>query len=391
MQLKTLRDVDVEGKRVLVRVDFNVPLKNGEILDDTRITAALPTLKYLLERRAKVILVTHLGRPKGQVVPELSVQPLALHIGKLLGKSVKFARDWGGQESKTVVADMAEGELLLLENVRFAPGEEKNSEEMSRSLAELADIYINDAFGTAHRAHASTAGVARYLPAAAGLLMEKEINSLSAALDNPEKPFALILGGAKVADKIPVVEYLIDSIDYLLIGGIMGNTFLKAQGKDLAATKVDQEGLEAAKEILQKTTAKGVKLVLPQDLVVADEFSAEANSQIVNVDSVPADWMALDIGPDTVDAFAECLRQSKTIVWNGPLGVYEFAKFALGTTGVAKVLAETEAKTIVGGGDVVAAVEQAGVAERIFHISTGGGASLEFLSGLELPGVAALQ
>lgn len=389
--MKTLRDVDVEGKRVLVRVDFNVPLKNGEILDDTRITAALPTLKYLLERRAKVILVTHLGRPKGKVVPEMSVKPLVNHIGKILGQPVSFAADCGGPQSKSVVNGLAEGQVALLENVRFDPREEKNDEELSRALADLAEIYVNDAFGTAHRAHSSTEGVAHYLPAVAGLLLEKEVNSLMTALDNPVRPFTLILGGAKVADKIPVVENLIEQIDFLLIGGVMGNTFLKAKGYDLGATRVDEEGLELAKEIMQKASEQGVKLVLPTDLVVADQFAAEAQSQVVGLDQVSTGWMALDLGPQSVKNFTECLNQSKTIVWNGPLGVYEFAKFAVGTTEIAKAIAKTTAKTIVGGGDVVAAVEQAGIADKIFHISTGGGASLEFLAGEKLPGIVAIM
>jgi len=390
MEMKTLRDVDVTGKRVLVRVDFNVPLKNGEILDDTRIIAALPTIRYLMERKARIILVTHLGRPKGKVVPEMSVRPLVKRISTLLGRPIMFASDCGGPDSQRVVSEMVDGEVVLLENVRFDPGEEINDEELGQALAKLADIYVDDAFGDAHRAHASTVVVTKYLPAVAGFLMEKEINALSAATVNPARPFAMILGGAKVEDKIPVVENLIDKIDFLLIGGVMGNTFLKAQGYDLGSTKFDEEGLEIAKDIMKKAADRGVELVLPVDLVVADKFAADAEAQVVEPDKVPAGWMALDLGPATVKAFAERLNKAKTIVWNGPLGVYEFEKFAVGTTEVAKAVAQTEAKTIVGGGDVVAAIEQAGVADKIFHISTGGGASLEFLSGKILPGVEAL-
>lgn len=390
MQMKTLRDVDVTGKRVLVRVDFNVPLKNGEILDDTRITAALPTINYLMERKARIILVTHLGRPKGKVVPEMSVRPLVRHISSILGRRIMFASDCGGPDSERLVSEMGEGEVVLLENVRFDPGEETNDEDLGNALAKLADIYVDDAFGDSHRAHASTVVVTQYLPAVAGFLMEKEVNSLSAATENPERPFAMILGGSKVEDKIPVVENLINKIDFLLIGGVMGNTFLKAQGYDLGATKVDEEGLDTAREIMKKAQDQGVELLLPLDLVVADKFAAEAEAKVVELDKTPPGWIALDLGPKTVRAFAECLGKAKTIVWNGPLGVYEFDKFAVGTTEVAKAMASTQAKTIVGGGDVVAAIEKAGVADKMFHISTGGGASLEFLAGQILPGVAAL-
>lgn len=390
MLMKTLKDVDVAGKRVLVRVDFNVPLQDGVILDDTRITAALPTITYLIERKAQVILVTHLGRPKGKVVPAMSVRPLVKHISNVLGRRIKFASDCGGLDSQRVVSEMSDGEVVLLENVRFDPGEETNDEELGNALAKLAEIYVDDAFGDAHRAHASTVVVTEYLPAVAGFLMEKEVNSLSAAIENPERPFAMILGGAKVEDKIPVVENLLGKIDFLLIGGVMGNTFLKAQGYDLGSTRVDEEGLAVARDIIKKAAAKGVELVLPLDLVVADKFDPEAGSQVVDIDKTPAGWMALDIGPATIQAFTERLQKAKTIVWNGPLGVYEFDKFAVGTIEIAKAMAKTKAKTIVGGGDVVAAIEKAGVAEQIFHISTGGGASLEFLAGQSLPGVAAL-
>lgn len=390
MNMKTLRDVDVTGKRVLVRVDFNVPLKDGEILDDTRITAALPTITYLMDRRARVILVTHLGRPKGKVVPDMSVRPLVKHISNILGRRIMFASDCGGPDSQRLVSEMSDGEVVLLENVRFDPGEETNDEDLGYALAKLADIYVDDAFGDSHRAHASTVVVTEYLPAVAGFLMEKEVKSLSAAIENPERPFAIILGGSKVEDKISVIENLLDKIDFLLIGGVMGNTFLKAQGYDLGSTRVDEDGLEIARDIIKKATARGVELVLPRDLVVADKFAPDAESKVVDINKTPAGWMALDLGPVTIQAFTERLQKCKTIIWNGPLGVYEFDKFAVGTIEIAKVMASTKVMTIVGGGDVVAAIEKAGVAEQMFHISTGGGASLEFLSGQKLPGVVAL-
>lgn len=391
MKMKTLRDVDVTGKRVLVRVDFNVPLKDGIILDDTRIRAALPTIEYLMARKARIILVTHLGRPKGKVVPEMSVRPLVKHISSLLGRPIMFASDCGGPDSQRVVSEMGEGEVVLLENVRFDPGEETNDEELGNALASLADIYVDDAFGDSHRAHASTVVITRYIPAVAGFLMEKEVNTLSSAMQSPERPFTMIMGGAKAADKIPVVENLIDKIDFLLVGGVLGNTFLKAQGYDLGSTKIDDTGVDIAREIIKKANERGVRIVLPLDLVIADKFAPDAASRVVKVENVPSGWMALDIGPATVQAFAGRLGESKTIIWNGPLGVYEYDKFSKGTTEVAKLIAKTQAKTIVGGGDVVAAVEKAGVSDRIYHISTGGGASLEYLSGQALPGVSALS
>lgn len=391
MKKKTLGDIDVQGKRVLVRVDFNVPLKNGEVLDDTRIVAALPTIKYLLERKAKVILVTHLGRPKGKVVPELSVQPLASIIGSHLGRKVIFAGDCGGPDSAEAVGKMAESDVVLLENVRFDPGEEKNDPVLGKKLAQLAEVFVDDAFGDSHRDHASTVAVTEYLPAVAGFLMEKEIDSLSEVVENPKRPFALVLGGAKAEDKIPVVENLIDKVDSLLIGGVMGNTFLKSQGYELGKSRIEEDSLETARDILKKCAAQGVEIVLPQDLVVADRFAPDAEVRVVPVNEVPSEWMALDIGPATVQAFAEKIANARTVVWNGPLGVYEMDKFAVGTKQVALAMAATQAKTVIGGGDVVAAVEAAGVSEKIQHISTGGGASLEFLSGKKLPGVEALN
>ncbi|MBZ4654646.1 MAG: phosphoglycerate kinase [Peptococcaceae bacterium] len=391
MNKKTIRDIDVTGKRVLVRVDFNVPLQDGKITDDTRITEALPTIKYLKEKGAKTILVTHVGRPKGKVVPEMGVAPIVKHLSFLLGEEVLYAADCGGPESVKAVEGMKPGQVLLLENVRFYAGEEKNDPELARKLAQLADVYVNDAFGTAHRAHSSTEGVARFLPAVAGFLMEKELNALSEALHNPAKPFVAILGGAKVSDKIAVMENLLDKVNYLLVGGGMANTFLKAQGYDMGKSLVETDKLDVAAEILKKATQLGVEILLPQDMVVADKFAADAQAKVVPVNEIPEEWMALDIGPATIQIFTDTIQKARTVVWNGPLGVYEFDKFAVGTNRIAAAVASTQGKTIIGGGDVVAAVEKAGVADRIYHISTGGGASLEFLEGKVLPGVAALQ
>lgn len=391
MSKKTLRDIEVKGKRVLVRVDFNVPMKDGQILDFTRIEEALPTIRYLIEQRSKIILVTHLGRPKGRVDSKYSVQPFVQHLRSLLFKEVFFASDCGGEESKKIASKMEPGQVLLLENVRFYPEEEKNDPDFARALAELADVYVDDAFGNAHRKHASTVQVAEYLPAVAGFLMEKEIKALEEATKAPEKPFTLILGGAKVEDKIPVVKNVIDKVDYILVGGVMANTFLKAQGYNLGKTLVEDESLDIAKSILKESAEQGVEVVLPIDMVVADQFSAFAQAQTVSIQEIPREWMALDIGPATIQAYVQIIRESKTVVWNGPLGVYELDKFAVGTIQIAKALADTETKAFIGGGDVVAAVEKAGVTEKMYHISTGGGASLEFLAGKKLPGIAALQ
>lgn len=391
MEKKTIRDIVVADKKALVRVDFNVPVKEGKILDDTRITKALPTIRYLQEQGAKVILVTHLGRPKGKVVPEMSVKFLVPYLSNLLGKEVLFASDCGGPESQRVTAEMKAGQVVLLENVRFYPGEEKNDPAFAKELAALADVYVNDAFGTAHRAHASTEGITHYLPAAAGFLMEKEITALSAALEHPVQPFVVILGGAKVSDKISVIENLLKKAQYLLIGGAMAHTFLHAQGYRLGASKIETEKLDTAAELLQKAEEAGVKVILPRDVVVAGEFSAEASNRVAALDQVPEGWIALDIGPATIDAFSQVIAKAGTIVWNGPLGVYEFPKFAVGTNKIAQAAAAAQGKTVIGGGDVVAAVENTGLTEKIYHISTGGGASLEFLEGKVLPGVAALQ
>lgn len=385
---KTLRDVPVQGKKVLVRVDFNVPLKDGQVADDTRIRAALPTLRYLLEQGAAVVLMSHLGRPKGKVVPELSLRPVAEHLGTLLGQPVAFAPDCVGPEAEAAKAALQPGQVLLLENTRFHPEEKANDPVFAWQLAAGCDLFVNDAFGSAHRAHASTVGVAQYLPAVAGFLMEKELRYLGQALEQPERPFVAILGGAKISDKIGVIHRLLEKADRVLIGGGMANTFLAAQGYDLADSLVESEALETARDLLQRA---GDRLLLPVDLVIADAFSAEAQRRVVPVGDLPAGWRALDIGPETVATFARVLREAATIVWNGPMGVFELPPFAEGTFAVARAVAESPAVSIVGGGDSVAAIQQSGLADRITHLSTGGGASLEMLEGKVLPGVAALQ
>ena len=388
MKKKTIADISWSGKRALVRCDFNVPLDaNLNITDDTRIRAAIPTIRYLLDHGAIVILCSHLGRPKG-VTESLRLNPVAKRLSELLGKPVKKLDDCIGPEVEAAVAASKPGDVLLLENLRFYAEEEKNDPEFARKLAKLADVYVNDAFGTAHRAHASTAGVAAYLPAVAGFLMEKEIQFLGEAIQNPQRPFVAILGGAKISDKIGVIENLLAKADTLLIGGGMANTFLKAKGYQMGDSLVEEGSVQLAAELLQKG---GSKLVLPVDVVIADAFSAEAKSQVVSADSVPAGWRVLDIGPKSVELFAEKIKGAKTVVWNGPMGVFEFPPFAKGTFAIAKALADSGATTIIGGGDSVAAVEQSGLAERITHISTGGGASLEFLEGKELPGIAVLN
>ncbi len=384
---KTIGDVDVKGKRVLVRVDFNVPLDDGKVADDTRIRAALPTIQYLMEQKARVILMSHLGRPKGKVKEELRLTPVAERLAELLDRPVAMAVDCVGEEVETAVDRLRPGDVLLLENLRFHPGEEANDLEFVSRLASLGEVYVNDAFGTAHRAHASTEGVAHRLPAVAGFLMEKELNFLSKALESPEHPFVAILGGAKISDKIGVVDNLLGKVDALLIGGGMANTFLKAQGYQVGQSLVEEESLLLAQELLGKA---GRKLVMPVDVVVADRFDAEAQSKIVSVEKVPAEWRILDIGPATAERFAQELHTAKTVVWNGTMGVAEFPRFAAGTQAIIEMLAESQATTIVGGGETTAAVRQAGVVERMTHVSTGGGASLELLEGKVLPGVAAL-
>jgi phosphoglycerate kinase len=384
---KTIRDIDVKGKRVLVRVDFNVPLDQGKVADDTRIQAALPTIQYLMEQGARVILMSHLGRPKGKVKEELCLTPVAERLAELLDRPVAMAVDCVGEEVETAVDRLRPGDVLLLENLRFHPGEEANDPEFVSRLASLGEVYVNDAFGTAHRAHASTEGVADHLLAVAGFLMQKELNFLSKALESPEPPFVAILGGAKISDKIGVVDNLLGKVDALLIGGGMANTFLKAQGHQVGQSLVEEESLPLAQELLDNA---GRKLVLPVDVVVADRFDAEAQSNIVSVEEVPAEWRILDIGPATVERFAQELCTAKTVVWNGTVGVAEFPRFAAGTQAIIEMLAEGQATTVVGGGDTAAAVQQAGLAEKMTHVSTGGGASLELLEGKVLPGVAAL-
>lgn len=392
MNKLSVKDVDVKEKRVLVRVDFNVPLgEDGSITDDTRIRAALPTVKYLSEQGAKVILASHFGRPKGQRNMKYSLKPVVERLQALLGKDVALAPDCVGPEVKQAVERLQPGDVLLLENVRFHAEEEKNDPAFARELAELADIFVNDAFGTAHRAHASTEGVAHYIPAVAGFLMQKEVETMGKALEAPERPFVAIIGGAKVSDKIGVIENLLQKVDVLIIGGGMANTFLKAQGYEVGKSLLEADKVALAGELLEKAKAGGVRLELPEDMVVAPGLEDGAAARTVSVSAIPATEMALDIGPATAAKFASLIKDAKTIVWNGPLGVFENPAFAKGTEQIAQAVAASRGTSIVGGGDSVAAVEKMGVAEKITHISTGGGASLEFLEGKTLPGVAALK
>ena len=385
---KMVTDLDVTGKKVLVRVDFNVPIKEGKIKDDTRITAALPTIQYLLEHGAAVILMSHLGRPKGQPNLEFSLRPVAEHLAKLVAAPVKFAEDCRGEIAKAAARALKPGEVLVLENTRFYAEEEKNDPQMAADLASLADLYVNDAFGTAHRAHASTYGVAELLPSAAGFLMEKEIKYLGDAIASPVRPFVAILGGAKISDKIGVIENLLKKADKILIGGGMANTFLKALGYEMADSLVEADAVETAKTLLGKSEGK---LILPVDMVLGDAFDAEAKMETLPVGDVPAGWRVLDIGPKTVEVFGEAIADAGTIVWNGPMGVFEFPRFAAGTFAVAHKVAESSAVSIIGGGDSVSAINQSGLSSQITHISTGGGASLEMLEGIELPGLAILS
>jgi phosphoglycerate kinase len=393
MNKMTVRDIDLKGKRVLVRVDFNVPIEGGQVTDDTRIRAAVPTLRYILERKPKaVILMSHLGRPKGGPDPKYSLKPVASVLTQLLGKEVKFAEDTVGEAAQKVVSSLHHGGVVLLENTRFYPGEEKNDLELAKQMTQLGDVFVNDAFGSAHRAHSSTEGVARYLPAVSGLLMEKEIDYLSTALESPKRPFVAILGGAKVSDKIAVIEALLKKVDRLLIGGGMANTFFKAKGFTVGKSLVEDDAVGTARKLIE---TGGDKLVLPVDVVIGDSFDNTAQRQTIPIEQgVPEGWAIYDIGPVTVEAFKQQMKDAKTIVWNGPMGVFEMPNFAKGTFAIAQVLAE-KAKggtvVIIGGGDSAAAVEQAGVADQITHISTGGGASLEMLEGKALPGVVALK
>lgn len=392
MNKKCVCDIDVKGKRVLCRVDFNVPLENGVITDDTRIEASLPTIQYLIKKGAKVILATHLGRPKGQVVEELRLDPVAKRLGELLQQDVIKTDEAVGEEVEKAIANMQDGDVLLLENVRFYPGEEKNDPAFAQALSQLADIYVNDAFGTAHRAHATTAGVASYIPAVAGCLMERELETLDGALSNPKRPFTAIIGGAKVKDKIDVIENLLTKVDNLIVGGGMANTFVYALGHSVGKSLCEEDKLEVAKQLIAKAKQNNVNFLLPVDLVCADEFKNDAKTVVCDINEIPNDYMALDIGPKTIEAYKNVVNQSKLVIWNGPMGVFEMDAFANGTKQVAEALASSkETFTVIGGGDSAAAAQKFNVANQMDHISTGGGASLEFMEGKELPGVVVLN
>ena len=391
MAKKTVRDVDVKGKKVLMRVDFNVPVKDGVISDDKRIRAALPTIEYILEQGAAVILMSHFGRPKGKPEDAYRMDPIAQRLSELLGKPVKKVDDCIGPEVEAAAAALQPGEVLLLENVRFHAEEEKNDPDFAKALAALGDIYVNDAFGTAHRAHASTTGVADYLPAVSGFLMEKELELLGGAVENPKRPFVAILGGAKVKDKIGVIESLLNKVDTLIIGGGMAYTFLKAKGYEIGKSLLDAERIDFCRDIMAAAAEKGVKLLLPVDIVVAKEYAPDAEHKVVAAQEIPADWEGMDIGPETAKLYSAEVKAAGTVVWNGPMGVFEFEAFAHGTRSVAQALADSAALSVIGGGDSAAAVEQMGFADKMTHVSTGGGASLEFLEGKVLPGVAALD
>lgn len=393
MGKKTIEDINVSGKRVLVRVDFNVPRdkKTGAITDDVRMRAALPTIQYLIDHDAKVILMSHLGRPKGKVIEELRLDKVGAHLAELLGKPVKKLNDCIGPEVEAAIADMKDGDVVLLENVRFYPEEEKNDVHFAKKLAALGDVFVNDAFGTAHRAHCSTAGIGTYLPSVSGFLMKKELAGLGAALMNPVKPFVAIIGGAKISDKIGVVSYLIGKADTIIIGGGMANTFLAAQGYDMKASLVENDSIDVAKETLAQAAEAGTDLLLPVDVTIASAFDAPETAKTADIDAIDDGWMALDIGPKTIALAEEKIRTAKTVIWNGPMGVFEQDAFAVGTNALAKAVALSDAYSVVGGGDSVAAVKKSGMADKISHISTGGGASLEFMEGRLLPGLAVLE
>ncbi|MDU5229545.1 MAG: phosphoglycerate kinase [Anaerococcus sp.] len=396
MNKKTLKDLDVKGKKVLVRVDFNVPLSKenkGEIADDTRIKAALPTIDYLLENDAKVILMSHLGRPKGEANPEFVLKPVADWLENHYGEKFHFipSPEVVDEKVKEDVANLKEGEVALLENTRFVAGETKNDEEFAKKLASLADLYVNDAFGTSHRAHASNVGVASILPSAVGFLIEKEIDVMGKALEDPEHPFVSILGGAKVSDKIGVIENLITKVDTIIIGGGMAYTFLKAQGKEIGKSLLEEDKMDLSLELLDRAKENGVEILLPEDVVIADEIASGVETEIVDIDHIPADKEALDIGPKSAEKFADKIKDAKTVVWNGPMGVFEVKEFSNGTIKIAQALAEADATTIVGGGDSALAIEMSGLKDKITHVSTGGGASLEFLEGKDLPGITAIE
>lgn len=392
MRKKTLKDIDFKGKKTLVRVDFNVPLEDGRITDDTRIRAALPTIQFLVREGARVILMSHLGRPKGKVVDELRMDPVAERLADLLGQEVSKVDDCIGEEVKKAVAQMKDGDVLLLENTRFHPEEKANDPEFARELASIADVFVSDAFGAAHRAHASTVGVTEYLPSVAGFLLQRELEALGEVMENPEHPFVAILGGAKVSDKIGVIRNLLDKVDYLLVGGGIANTFLAAQGYEMGESLVEEDKLDLARDLLKEAEEKGVELVVPTDVVIADEFKPDANYKVVPVDQIPADWQSLDSGgTETLKKYTEIIKKAKTVIWNGPIGVFEMDAFAKGTNAIARALAESDAKTIIGGGDSAAAIKKAGLEDKMTHISTGGGASLMFFEGKPLPGVEALD
>lgn len=387
----TVEDFDVQGKKVLVRCDFNVKMENGVITSDKRIVASLPTIQYLIDHNAKVILCSHLGRPKGEFNPEFSMKPVAARLSELLGKEVKMADDVVGESAQALAASLKDGEVLLLENVRFEPGETKNDPELSKKFASLAELYVNDAFGSAHRAHSSTTGVAEYLPAACGYLIQKEIQFIGGALENPKRPLVAILGGAKVSDKIGVITNLIDKCDTLIIGGGMAYTFMKALGHNIGNSLLEEDKIELAKSMMDKAEEKGVKFLIPVDNKVGREYKEDTEAMIVNSDEIPDGWMGLDIGPETQKLFKDAVKDAGTVIWNGPMGVSEWANFASGTIAVATAIAESGAISIIGGGDSAAAIQKLGFADKMSHISTGGGASLEYLEGKELPGIAALN
>lgn len=392
MNKKTIKDIDLKEKKVLVRCDFNVPLdENQNITDNTRIVAALPTIKYLLENNCSIVLCSHLGRPKGEVKPEFSLKPVAKELSKLLDKEVIMANDVVGEDATSKAAELQPGQILLLENVRFHREETDNDPEFSKKLASMAEVFVNDAFGAAHRAHSSTVGVAAYLPAVSGLLIEKELKFLGNALNNSERPFVAILGGAKVSDKIGVIDSLLEKVDTLMIGGGMAYTFFKAQGYEVGNSICEVDKLDLAKEAMEKAKERGVKLMLPVDTKIGKEFKPDTESKVVAWTEIPEEWEGFDIGPKTIEMFKEELQKAKTVVWNGPLGLFEFDQFAIGTNEIAKTLSEIDATTIIGGGDSAAAVRKAGLQDKMTHISTGGGASLEFLEGKKLPGIECLQ
>lgn len=388
---KSVEDIEVSGKRVLVRCDFNVPLKDGVITNDKRIKESLKTIQYLIEHNAKVILCSHLGRPKGEVMPEFSLAPVAVRLSELLGLPVKMAKDVVGEDAQALAASLKDGEVMLLENVRFEKGETKNDEALSKKFAALADIFVNDAFGSAHRAHSSTAGVAAFIPAVCGFLIQKEITIMGNALENPKRPFVAILGGAKVSDKIGVINNLLEKVDTLIIGGAMAYTFIKSLGHPIGTSLCEDDKVDLAKELMDKAKAKGVNFLIPVDNRVGDRYDENCAMKVIASDDIPDGWMGLDIGPKTQDLFAEAIKNAGTVVWNGPMGVSEWSRFAEGTIAVAKAVADSGAISIIGGGDSAAAVVKLGFADKMTHISTGGGASLEFLEGLELPGIACLN